>query len=545
MSNESRVVVVSDDDCDESKCVTWNGKSVSDPFDPFPFTCYSNDGVFPMACTNGYKPQIVANEPTILREVKMMVYDKFPQQYFTCCPPDLSSNVNVSRHCSDPNSTSCDEDSTRPYARQMAKYLSKEPFMCCDSILDNSNNKTTNLLDDTECVPYRSEIYFPALALNSYGRLMPVSCNNKGIYSEFRFPRKVEKENPYGIFHYECCVTESTSKLPTFIRNAAFKKTVYSQIIVSTVAVFSCTMMILALSIPLFLHLKKQRTQASSKRRNRRAQRSTEPVYSSYVLYLVYLAIPDLLLNLYFLGVYVSYANGVYNPNFHGLVVLFDGNTNGPFGPAFVVACSNANLYVNCVISNEILTLLRNCHNSAISYPPSYLKVTLQAIVVYLFSIIVFVIYFFIDIAQNESYRTNDSERFAFLKKVNLIWSIVISYTFPVLFFGYVWITIWYRGYMPSVEGKMKQLAWYFLRIFIVFYLIWLPGMSFVLFGAAKGRTYAKIAVVGYLFCAIQPIVSTCLAMMKSDVRNYTRDLITLSYIRKVPDATSTGNDKS
>jgi len=38
---------------------------------------------------------------------------------------------------------------------------------------------------------------------------------------------------------------------------------------------------------------------------------------------------------------------------------------------------------------------------------------------------------------------------------------------------------------------------------------------------------------IGLLFCGIQPIVSTFMAMTKSDVKKYTMDLVTLSYIRK------------
>ena len=72
--------------------------------------------------------------------------------------------------------------------------------------------------------------------------------------------------------------------------------------------------------------------------------------------------------------------------------------------------------------------------------------------------------------------------------------------------------------------------------------MIWLPGMACVVIGAAKGRGNPTIAAVGYLFCGIQPIVSTSMAIMKADVKKYTRDLITLSFIRKTLDATSTGN---
>ena len=35
----------------------------------------------------------------------------------------------------------------------------------------------------------------------------------------------------------------------------------------------------------------------------------------------------------------------------------------------------------------------------------------------------------------------------------------------------------------------------------------------------------------GLLFCSIQPIISTIMAMTKTDVRKYTYQLLTLSYI--------------
>jgi hypothetical protein len=57
--------------------------------------------------------------------------------------------------------------------------------------------------------------------------------------------------------------------------------------------------------------------------------------------------------------------------------------------------------------------------------------------------------------------------------------------------------------------------------------------MALLVVGAAENNKYANLICIGYLFCGIQPIVSTCMAMTKSDVRKYTRDLITLSYVRK------------
>ena len=110
-----------DASCDESKCVS-TGLSYQRYNDSF--TCYTNIN-YPtsMMCADGFKPRIVESEPTALFYGDVL-------QYFTCCPPGLSVEANVNRHCSDPttnfetndnNSTSmvCDDDESLPYPRQM------------------------------------------------------------------------------------------------------------------------------------------------------------------------------------------------------------------------------------------------------------------------------------------------------------------------------------------------------------------------------------------------------------------------------------------
>jgi hypothetical protein len=71
--------------------------------------------------------------------------------------------------------------------------------------------------------------------------------------------------------------------------------------------------------------------------------------------------------------------------------------------------------------------------------------VTLQATAVYVLSIIVFMIHYFVGRNGN--------------RVANLMWSVVVTYVFPNVCFGYVWITIYCRGYIPSVTGMMKQLV--------------------------------------------------------------------------------------
>ena len=78
-----------------------------------------------------------------------------------------------------------------------------------------------------------------------------------------------------------------------------------------------------------------------------------------------------------------------------------------------------------------------------------------------------------------------------------------------------------------------------FLFYIIVFGLFWIPGMCFVILGVsrpenpayAKNATTLRLYQVGLYFVSLQPIASTLMAMTKTDVKNYTKKLLTLSYV--------------
>ena len=57
--------------------------------------------------------------------------------------------------------------------------------------------------------------------------------------------------------------------------------------------------------------------------------------------------------------------------------------------------------------------------------------------------------------------------------------------------------------------------------------------MGFVVTGCFFTSAYQQslFTQVGLLFCGIQPIISTCMAMTKDDIRKYTVKFVSLSYI--------------
>lgn len=84
----------------------------------------------------------------------------------------------------------------------------------------------------------------------------------------------------------------------------------------------------------------------------------------------------------------------------------------------------------------------------------------------------------------------------------------------------------------------MKELSIYYGRIVLIFILIWFPGIVLISVGGDPSNPYSdefgsKVFCIGLLLCSLQPTVSTCLAMTKSDVKAAIYDLVTLSYCRR------------
>ena len=126
----------------------------------------------------------------------------------------------------------------------------------------------------------------------------------------------------------------------------------------------------------------------------------------------------------------------------------------------FFKKCSTANLYLNSIIAYEIFILLRNNKQAVRHKPPSLRSVTLKAMVVYIFSIVVFAINKYLETeAMTQKliafeYRKSDQISLSIL-----ICNILVTYIVPIGVFFYVWISIKVRNFLPSVSGREKELV--------------------------------------------------------------------------------------
>ena len=83
-------------------------------------------------------------------------------------------------------------------------------------------------------------------------------------------------------------------------------------------------------------------------------------------------------------------------------------------------------------------------------------------------------------ITAHKAFEQGNFKRYFYLVDKTLYWSLVVTYIFPIMFFCYVWITIWCRGYMPSDTGMMKQLVRhsciYCVRLYRMYLILLIPN---------------------------------------------------------------------
>ena len=499
--------------CDESKCVS---KGRSELFGGS-FTCYGDDNgeFYPRMCSDGYIPTVVNDGPIVFAStwhiqgffVEKDENGQVPVRYFTCCPP--RGAISATRHCSDPiidDGSDCKDKGNQRYSVSMkTQDDSPESHLCCDS--ENKHNGTEIFLEETECVPYRNELYEPCLTQkNQIGRTFAFTCNDPG--GDFVFPRPLGNEtfdNLLSNKQYQCC--RMGPSLPPYVQDSTFWFTVCTELLLNTLSVLAAAVVVVGLSVPLLTKLKSTTNQNSltSSARSRRNPGSGPP-YSTYNLYLIYLAIPDLVLNLYFL-IEIPMKQASQQISNRSILVELIGAT------------TVANVWLNTIILHQVLVLLQNAHDARRVQPPSLKRVTLQAGAVCCLAVL-------------NGLQTYYTEPFnGGIKGLVSLAVGLLTTTIPIGYGIYVGILVHRRGYLRTENGSVatravKEVAIYFFRIVWIFIGVWIPALVLLATGFFLGQAWS--AWMSLLLIPIQTIVSTCVILTKSDVRKYVSDLLSL-----------------
>jgi len=435
------------------------------------------------------------------------------------------------------------KETQRQHARTLktdglALYRGSNSVLCCDREIETTNQ---DFLEVTDCVPYRNMVYDVAIARNTVGQLRPVTCDVPG----FGLPVAQSQEEFEVTGRYQCCTNGSADiALPPFVHDKAFRISVYPQIFFWTVASVVSAIVAIALLVPLVVQLangryqKARESSRSSRKRSLSLRSGTgESQYSIYNLYLVYLAVVDLLFSLARLTVFGGMANQEYNPSYYAAAVVPTNPRLTNLNPLILCAYVLANTWINAIICYQVLVLLRSLQSTRRVQPPTLKKVNLQAGSICLFSVLAgYGLYLLLTAVRRAQFAGDFQQAKRFLRMYAL--GQALGFGLPFLFVVVVTLLIWWKGYLPSLNGRrsvtslekaMRELAVYFFRIVAIFVVVWLPSLCLSAYAMSSGKGW--VYVLTGILTSIQPILTFCVVLTKSDARAYIVDLVTLSFL--------------
>jgi len=529
-----------------------------------------------MMCADGYQPLVIEGELDFSSNSSegLEGSSDVPLSYFTCCPPQhllIGNSTDIVRQCSDPFvskaewdnvdyiDTLCDDWDNTTNARfmkpnGMVSHRGMSSFVCCESSLtdeeyidddpDNDDYIThtdatisteEDFLETLECVPYRNEFYQASNAQNQIGAtnaqnqvamLRPISCDMPN--NDFMVPSpfgNCTMDDVAATGRYQCC--RSGQSLPPFATDSAFKITLYPAFVLFAIATVLSALAAIALLLPLLVQLCNGTYQKAA---NTPGQ---EPRYSTYNLYLVYLMGVDLVYCLFQTSLYGMTIRQKFFPGFHGFFIPPTIQDSLMLDPLVEQPYYFASLWLNCVISYEVLLLLKSSERGIVPQP-SLLRVNAQAGVVCIISMLIGSSGYFIEHAiQTAEINGNDETR-QILMVVFLVFGTLLGLP-PIFYTLNGACIVWWRGYIPSLSAggttptdrARRDLAFFFFRIVLVYLAVWLPVIGLFLHVSITDEIW--IYAVTNCLLAIEPTLTFGMILTKPDARKYIVDLLTLS----------------
>jgi hypothetical protein len=281
--------------------------------------------------------------------------------------------------------------------------------------------------------------------------------------------------------------------------------------------------------------------------------------YSTYNLYLVYLAIPDLLANAFVVYLVLSYHT---HNNFAPISITtandtnyddYDNNNNDndkeapesvmwmfdhPFDHNIYAFCVTANLYTNAFLTLEIYRLLSDCQKWKRHDPPTVVKTTKKAMISYVLGIFIFLLEYGVSDhldtgggGGGTTTTTTTSSWFILYQVFSFVYVVLVPLSTLVI----VCWKIHRKGLVRSTgsmyEGRLRVLVVYFARIVISYLCLWGPAsiaymVSWSTFIDSKGIATKVVAYnVFLLFSSTHAIVNFALSLTKPDARKLVVEL--------------------
>ena len=284
---------------------------------------------------------------------------------------------------------------------------------------------------------------------------------------------------------------------------SGYKALCILNLLLCSIASILCVILILSMTLPLL---------------DRKRRKS----YSTYNLYLVFLAIPDMTSNAFI--IYLLLAHHQWNSH-QGYAISNETTTTTNFEWMFDhpldhnvhTLVTTANLYTNAFLVHEMLLLLKDSHRRKRHSPPTIAKVAKQAMVSYGLGIFIFLVEYGVSRVLEEG-----GIGYILYQCVSLIFCAVL----PLSIMMILSFRIYKQEYLVSTkamyQGRLKILILFFVRIILTDLLLWVPAsIAYMLYWFSEEISPSKVMAynVSMVFTATQSIVNFGCSLAKPDAR--------------------------
>mmetsp|Transcript_4676 Transcript_4676/g.7267 ORF Transcript_4676/g.7267 Transcript_4676/m.7267 type:complete len:403 (+) Transcript_4676:731-1939(+) len=243
----------------------------------------------------------------------------------------------------------------------------------------------------------------------------------------------------------------------------------------------------------------------------------------SYNLYLVFLVIPDLLLNFSFM-----------------IIVMFKVDEDGIFRKSwteaviwFVNFYYTAFFWVNFIIAHQIYNLVKKSYRRIKVAPPSTTTVLIQCLCVYTGGVLI-ATWCALDVPWSPMSANLDNGLFVFQSPEDGIFSkkgtyilMAIFLFIPTIYVLYVAVIMRVKNLLPT-SGRTRVISLYFFRILLVFFAFYYP---IIVIGIVKSRVknpnlFYVLQCLSISMEILQALATMHIASQISDIRNAINELL-------------------
>ena len=179
-----------------------------------------------------------------------------------------------------------------------------------------------------------------------------------------------------------------------------------------------------------------------------------------------------------------------------------------------------SNFYLNCCVAHELHTMVAQSRRLSRMNPPKIARVLTQVGIVYSLAFL-FSLWGYLDVpwswfdTENGLMGSSEGGTFSQMGAAIMLGSLMMI---PITYIIAIRFRIWKKNLLPK-RGRTRVLYLYFERIIFIFFGMYLPSCSLIIYLSFLGEDTFWVDSMVAMFAALQALITLYVVSLKQDIR--------------------------